>query len=158
MLLYVLFISFPVRHTDNFRFDGRHSIGDLMALTMVWNCVCTQWMWQIRFYPHVNKSRLRRKQQLSHIKTNHKNSFLPGFFIWGLRFQIDSFFNGYIEIPLISHCVVKLPVNERKKPFLCDFSFFDTHSWRTLPMFWTLLSSNEYEFVQHFVIFLSGKK
>ena len=36
MLLYVLFISFPVRHTDNFRFDGRHCIGDLMAFTMVW--------------------------------------------------------------------------------------------------------------------------
>ena len=27
MLLYALFISFPVRHTANFRFDGRHCIG-----------------------------------------------------------------------------------------------------------------------------------
>ena len=35
MLLYVLFISFPVRHTANFRFDGRHCIGDLMANGMV---------------------------------------------------------------------------------------------------------------------------
>ena len=35
MLLYALFISFPVRHTVNFRFDGRHCIGDLMANVMV---------------------------------------------------------------------------------------------------------------------------
>ena len=46
-------------------------------------------------------------------KTNHKNSFLLGFFIWGLGFPIDIFVNGYIKIPLISHCVVKLPVKER---------------------------------------------
>ena len=35
MLLYAFFISFPVRHTANFRFDGRHCIGDLMANAMV---------------------------------------------------------------------------------------------------------------------------
>ena len=35
MLLYALFISFPVRHTDNFRFDGRHCNGDLMARAMI---------------------------------------------------------------------------------------------------------------------------
>ena len=35
MLLYALFISFPVRHTDNVRFDGRHCIGDLMARAMI---------------------------------------------------------------------------------------------------------------------------
>ena len=35
MLLYALFISFPVRHTDNFQFDGRHCIGDLMACSMI---------------------------------------------------------------------------------------------------------------------------
>ena len=35
MFLYALFISFPVRHTANFRFDGRHCIGDLMANAMV---------------------------------------------------------------------------------------------------------------------------
>ena len=40
MLLYALFISFPVKHTDNFRFDGRHCIGDLMANAMVGN-FCT---------------------------------------------------------------------------------------------------------------------
>ena len=35
MLLYALFISFPVRHAANFRFDGRHCIDDLMANAMV---------------------------------------------------------------------------------------------------------------------------
>ena len=42
MLLYVLFISFPVRHTGNFRFDGRHWVGDLMALTMVWKLLYSE--------------------------------------------------------------------------------------------------------------------
>ena len=35
MLLTALFISLSVRHTANFRFDGRHCIGDLMADAMV---------------------------------------------------------------------------------------------------------------------------
>ena len=35
MLLHALFISFPVRHTANFRFDGRHCIGDLVENAMV---------------------------------------------------------------------------------------------------------------------------
>ena len=35
MFLYALFISFPVRHSVNFRFGGRHCIGDLMANAMV---------------------------------------------------------------------------------------------------------------------------
>ena len=35
MLLSALFISFPVRHTANFWFDGRDCIGDLMANAMV---------------------------------------------------------------------------------------------------------------------------
>ena len=35
MLQYALFISFPVKHTAKFRFDGRHGIGDLMANAMV---------------------------------------------------------------------------------------------------------------------------
>ena len=35
MLLYASFISFPVRNTDNFRFDRRHCIGDLIAHAMV---------------------------------------------------------------------------------------------------------------------------
>ena len=39
MLQYALFMSFPVRHTANFRFDGRHCIGDLMAHVMVWKIV-----------------------------------------------------------------------------------------------------------------------
>ena len=29
-------------------------------------------------------------------KTNHKNSFLLGFFIWNFGFQIDIFVNGKI--------------------------------------------------------------
>ena len=45
-------------------------------------------------------------------KTNHKNSFLLGFFIWVLGFQIDIFVNGKIETPLKSHSVVKLPYDE----------------------------------------------
>ena len=35
MLLYALCISFPVRHTNNFLFDGRHCIGDLKAHAMI---------------------------------------------------------------------------------------------------------------------------
>ena len=35
MSLYALIISFPVRHTVYFLFDGRHSIGDLMAHAMI---------------------------------------------------------------------------------------------------------------------------
>ena len=35
MLLYALFISFPVRHTNNFRFDGHHCIGDVMTRAMI---------------------------------------------------------------------------------------------------------------------------
>ena len=35
MLLDALFISCPVRHTANFRFGGRHCIGDLIANAMV---------------------------------------------------------------------------------------------------------------------------
>ena len=35
MLLYALFISFPVKHTDNFRLYGRHCIGDMIAHTMI---------------------------------------------------------------------------------------------------------------------------
>ena len=69
-------------------------------------------MWQIRFYLHVNQS-FRRKEQISYIKKNHKNSFMLGFFISVFGFPMDMVFNGYIEIPLISHCMVKLPVNER---------------------------------------------
>ena len=40
MSLYVLFISFPVRHTDNFRIDRRHCIGDLMAQAMIRKLLC----------------------------------------------------------------------------------------------------------------------
>ena len=37
MLLYALFILFPVRLADNFRFDGRYCIGDLMTHAMIRN-------------------------------------------------------------------------------------------------------------------------
>ena len=69
-------------------------------------------MWQIRFCPLVNKS-FRRKQPISHIKRTTRTRFCKGplFAVWG--FSIDLFVNGYIEIPLISHFVMKLPVNER---------------------------------------------
>ena len=81
-------------------------------------------MWQIRFYPHVNQS-FRRKQPIFHLKMNHKNSFLLGFFIWVLGFPFDIFFNGNIEIPLISYRVVKLPVSEslRWNNFCASFPF-----------------------------------
>ena len=36
IIIYPLFISFPVRHTNYFRFHWRNCIGDLMANTMVW--------------------------------------------------------------------------------------------------------------------------
>ena len=35
VILYALFISFPVRHTNNFRFYGRHCFGDLMTHAMI---------------------------------------------------------------------------------------------------------------------------
>ena len=34
---------FPVRHTANFRFDGRHCIGDLMVHTMVWKLLYSEY-------------------------------------------------------------------------------------------------------------------
>ena len=46
-------------------------------------------------------------------KTNHKNSFLLGLFIWVFGFPIDIFVNGKMETPLKLHCVVKVPVYER---------------------------------------------
>ena len=42
MLLYALFISFPVRQKADFRFDGRHFIGDLMANAMVRNLLYSE--------------------------------------------------------------------------------------------------------------------
>ena len=46
-------------------------------------------------------------------KTNHKNSFLLGFSIRILRFPINIFVNGKIEIPLKSYCVMNVPVYSR---------------------------------------------
>ena len=56
-------------------------------------------------------------------KTNHKISFLLGFFIWFFGFPIDIFVNGKIETPLKLHCVVKVTVYERLYSFRAMFSF-----------------------------------
>ena len=86
-------------------------------------------------------------------KTNQKNWFFLGFFIWDFGFPIDIIVNGKIETPLKLHCVVKVPVNERLNSFLFQ------HSVMTNPtIFKTISRSDAYEFVQDFVLFLSGKK
>ena len=59
------------------------------------------------------KSKFQKKATNFTDKTNYNNSFLLGFFIWVLGFPIDIFVNGKIETPLNSHCVVKLPVDDR---------------------------------------------
>ena len=71
MLLYALFLSFPVRHTDNFRFDGRHCIGDLMAHAMIRKLLYSQFD---RWDPHVNQI-FRRKQPISQIKRTTRTCF-----------------------------------------------------------------------------------
>ena len=63
------------------------------------------------YYRHVNQN-FRRKAPNAADKTNHKNSFLLGFFIWVFGFPIDIFVNAKIETPLKLHCVVKVPVYE----------------------------------------------
>ena len=42
---------------------------------------------------------------------------------WVFWFPIDIFVNGKIETLLKSHCVVKLPVDERYNNFRARFSF-----------------------------------
>ena len=110
MSLYALFISFPVRHTVNFRFDGRHCIGDLMAHTIIRKLLYNEFE-QKRFLPNVNQS-FRRKHSISQIKRTTRTHFLLEFFIWIFWFPIDIFANSKIEIHLKSHFVVKLPVGE----------------------------------------------
>ena len=46
-------------------------------------------------------------------KNEPQKLVLLGFFIWVLGAPIDIFVNGYIKIPLISHCQVKLSDTER---------------------------------------------
>ena len=66
------------------------------------------------FYRHVNQNfRKKTPNYTQSDKTNHKNSFLLGFFIWVFGFPIDIFVNGKIETPLKLHCEVKVPVYER---------------------------------------------
>ena len=91
-VVYALFISFPVRHTDNYWFDVRFCSCDLIAHTMVWK-LFLQWMWQIRLYPHVNQS-FTRKDPISDIKRTKRASFCCGslFGFWG--FHSIFIFNG----------------------------------------------------------------
>ena len=110
----------------------------------------------MKFNPHVNQH-LRRKQPISHIKRTTRTHFCLASLFWVLGFPINIFVNGYTEIPLISHCVVYYPLTKGKIIFVRVFLV--QHPFMTNPtIFWTLLGSNEYESVQHFVIFLSGKK
>ena len=110
MLLYALFISFPVRHTNNFRFDLRHCIGDLMTHAMIRNFLHSELTDKVL---STRKPKFQKKAANFADKTNHKNSVLLGFFIWVFRFLIDICVNGKIKTPLKSHCVVKLPDDER---------------------------------------------
>ena len=109
---FVYFIS--CKTSNNFRFDGRHCIGDLMAHTIIRKlCSCT-----LNLTDKVLskcKPKFQRKTSNFSDKTNHKNSifFLLVFFIGVFLFPIDIFVNSKIEIPLKSHYVVKLPVDER---------------------------------------------
>ena len=110
MLLYALLITFHVRHTDNFRFVRHHCIGDLMAHTMIWKRCTVNDTDKVLF---TCKTKFQKKATDFPYNTNHKNSFLLGLFIWVLGFPVDIFVNGYIEIPLITYCLVKLPINEK---------------------------------------------
>ena len=73
MLLYALFILFPVRQTAYFlvwcaplhwRSKGTHHGLETFV----------QWIWQIRFYPRVHQS-FKKKQPISHIKQTTRTRF-----------------------------------------------------------------------------------
>ena len=95
MSQYALFISFPVRHTVNFQFDGRHCIGDLMAHTIIRKLLYSEFDRKGSIKPKFQKKAFNFSD-----KTNQKNSFLLEFFIWNFWFPIDIFVNGKIEIHL----------------------------------------------------------
>ena len=124
MLLYALFISFPARHTDNFRFEGHHCIGDLKSHAMIWKLLYSEFdRWILSAY----KPKFQKKATNFADKTIHKNSFLLGFFIRVLGFPIENFVNGKIETP---------PKRGREvKQFSCKVFFFNYQSWRTLASF-----------------------
>ena len=67
-------------------------------------------------------------------KTNNKNSFLLGFFIWVYGFQ--SIFLSMARLKLLSNYMVwwKYPFTRGKPVFVRCF-LFNTQSWRTLPFF-----------------------
>ena len=75
MSLYALFISFPVRHTVNFRFDGRHCIGDLMAHIIIRKFLYSEFD---RKGSIQSKPKFQKKAFYFSDKTNHKNSFFAG--------------------------------------------------------------------------------
>ena len=109
MSLYALFISFPVRHTVNFRFDGRHCIGDLIAHTIIGNFCTVNLTEKV---PSKCKPKFQKKALNYSDKTNRKNTIFLVFFIWICWFPIDIFVNSKIEIHIKSHLMVKLPVGE----------------------------------------------
>ena len=71
MLLYALFVSFPLRHEYNIRYDGRHCIGDTY----------THIPWFGTFYTVdlidkvLSTWSFRRKQTISHIKRTIRTHF-----------------------------------------------------------------------------------
>ena len=80
------------------------------------------------------KPKFQKKATNFSYKTNHKNSFLLGLFILVLGFQSIFFQRLYWNPPIIiSFC--EITRTRKVKPFLCEVSFFDTHSWRTLLCF-----------------------
>ena len=113
-------------------------------------------MWQITFYPHVNQS-FRRKQPNSHIKRTTRTRFAKVLYFWFWGFQSIFLSTAILKSPLYHIVWWNYPLTKGKTIFMRVFHF--RHPFMTNPtIFWTLLCSNEYEPVQHFVIFLSGKK
>ena len=81
------------------------------------------------------KPKFQKKATNFSNKTNHNNTFLLGFFIWVLGFPINYFCQRlYCNPPYFTLCG-EITRKQKVKQFLCELSFFDTHSWRTLPSF-----------------------
>ena len=149
MLINALFISFPVRHTANFRFDGRHNISYLMAHAMI------RRFWQIRFYPRVNQS-YRRKKPISPINEPQKLVFARVIY---LGFGVSNrFLLSMARLKRLKNHMVwwNYPLTRGKTIFVRGF-FFQHPVITNTSIFWTLLRSNAYEFVQHFVFSCQGK-
>ena len=80
MLLYALLISFPVKHTDHFRFDGRICIGDLMAHTMVWKFCAVNVIVKVLSTGEPN---FQKKATNFSYKTEQQELVFARVFIWG---------------------------------------------------------------------------